>query len=221
MNRIFLLTCLVVLSINLFAQSFEGKIVFEMSFPDFKDPQMAAMLPKEAVAYFKNNQSRMEMNMMMGMKNSTISDGIKKTSVTLIDLMGQKYAIENSASNDAEQKKLKESTKVSITRDKKMIAGYMCTKALVEIPNPENAKELIKMDMWFTKELSINKNYMNGPIEKIDGSVLEFSLDQSGMKINLSAKEVLKQPVSDDLFLIPSGYKRMSSAELMKMMGGK
>jgi hypothetical protein len=62
---------------------------------------------------------------------------------------------------------------------------------------------------------------MNGPIEKIDGSVLEFSLNQSGMKINLSAKEILKQPVSDDLFLIPTGYKRMSSAELMKMMGGK
>jgi GLPGLI family protein len=221
MKRIFLLACIIFFSINLFAQSFEGKIVFEMSFPDFKDPQMASMLPKEAVAYFKNSQSRMEMNMMMGMKNATISDGLKKTSITLMDLMGQKYAVENSASNEAEQKKLSESTKVSITSDKKMIAGYMCTKALVEIPNPENAKELIKMDMWFTKDLSINKNYMNGPIEKIDGSVLAFSLNQSGMMINLSAKEVLKQPVSDDLFLIPSGYKRMSSADLMKMMGGK
>jgi GLPGLI family protein len=221
MKRIFLLAAIILFSINLFAQSFEGKIVFEMSFPDFKDPQMAAMLPKEAVAYFKNSQSRMEMNMMMGMKNATISDGLKKTSITLMDLMGQKYAVENTASNEAEQKKLSESTKVSITSDKKMIAGYMCTKALVEIPNPENAKELIKMDMWFTKDLSINKNYMNGPIEKIDGSVLEFSLNQSGMKINLSAKEILKQPVSDDLFLIPSGYKRMSSADLIKLMGGK
>ena len=221
MKRIFLFACIISLSINLFAQSFEGKIVFEMSFPDFKDPQMAALLPKEAVAYFKNNQSRMEMNMMMGMKNATISDGLKKTSITLMDLMGQKYAVENNASNDAEQKKAMESTKVSITADKKMIAGYLCTKALIEIPNPEKAKELIKMDVWFTKDLSINKNYMNGPIEKVDGSVLEFSLNQSGMKINLSAKEILKQPVSDDLFLIPSVYKRMSSAELMKMMGGK
>ena len=221
MKRIFLLACIIVFSINLFAQSFEGKIVFEMSFPDFKDPQMAAMLPKEAVAYFKNNQSRMEMNMMMGMKNATISDGLKKTSVTLMDLMGQKYAIENSGSDEVMQKKMMESTKVSITSDKKMIAGFLCTKALVEIPNPENEKELIKMDMWFTKDLSINKNYMNGPMEKIDGSVLEFSINQTGMKINLTAKEVLKQPVSDDLFLIPSEYKHMSSADLMKMMGGK
>ena len=221
MKRIFLFACIISLSINLFAQSFEGKIVFEMSFPDFKDPQMAAMLPKEAVAYFKNSQSRMEMNMMMGMKNATISDGLKKTSVTLMDLMGQKYAIENSGSDEVVQKKMMESTKVSITSDKKMIAGFLCTKALVEIPNPENEKELIKMDMWFTKDLSINKNYMNGPMEKIDGSVLEFSINQTGMKINLTAKEVLKQPVSDDLFLIPSEYKHMSSADLMKMMGGK
>jgi|688.fasta_scaffold422127_2 GLPGLI family protein len=221
MKKLFLLSCLFAFSISLFAQNFEGKIVFNMSFPDFKDPELAAMLPKEAVTFFKNNQSRMEMNMMMGMRNSTISNGETNSSITLMDLMGQKYAIENSNSTALDQKKITESAKVTLTKDKKMIAGYSCTKALVEMLNPEKPSEKVKMDMWFTKEISINKSYMIGPMEKIDGSVLEFSLYQSGMMIVLSAKEVLKQPVSDDLFSIPNDYKRITAEDLKKMMGGK
>jgi GLPGLI family protein len=138
-----------------------------------------------------------------------------------MDLMGQKYAIENSNSTALDQKKITESAKVTLTKDKKMIAGYSCTKALVEMLNPEKPSEKVKMDMWFTKEISINKSYMIGPMEKIDGSVLEFSLYQSGMMIVLSAKEVLKQPVSDDLFSIPNDYKRITAEDLKKMMGGK
>ena len=221
MKKLFLLSCLFAFNISLFAQNFEGKIVFNMSFPDFKDPELAAMLPKEAVTFFKNNQSRMEMNMMMGMRNSTISNGETNSSITLMDLMGQKYAIENSNSTALDQKKITESAKVTLTKDKKMIAGYSCTKAMVEMLNPEKPSEKVKMDMWFTKEISINKSYMIGPMEKIDGSVLEFSLYQSGMMIVLSAKEVLKQPVSDDLFSIPNDYKRITAEDLKKMMGGK
>ena len=221
MKKLFLLNCLIALSISLFAQNFEGKIVFAMSFPDFKDTEMSAMLPKEAVSYFKNNQSRMEMSMMMGMKNATISNGNNKSSVTLMDLMGQKYAIENSNFTSVDQKKITDSAKITLTNDKKMIAGYQCTKALVEMQNPEKPSEKVKMDMWFTKDISINKSYMNGPMEKIDGSVLEFSINQSGMKIVLSAREVLKQPVSDDIFSIPTDYKRITAEELKKMMGGK
>lgn len=220
-KKILLLNCLFALSISLFAQNFEGKIVFGMSFPDFKDSELAAMLPKEAVTFFKNNQSRMEMNMMMGMKNSTISNGETNSSITLMDLMGQKYAIENSNLTSVDQKKILESANVTLTKDKKMIAGYSCTKAMVEMPNPEKPTEKVKMDMWFTKEISINKSYMTGPMEKIDGSVLEFSLYQAGMMIVLSAKEILKQPVSDNLFSIPKDYKRITAEDLKKMMGGK
>lgn len=221
MKRILLLCVMVLMGLQLFAQSFEGKIVFEISLVGVTDPQMQAMMPKETVAYFKKNKSRMEMSMMMGMKNVTISDGDTKSAVTLMDMMGQKYAIVNDGkSNTPEQSKMLEDTKVEITKETKKIAGYTCTKAIITVPAGGKIKEASKMEVWYTKELSMNKGYVSGPMSKIEGSALEFSIKQSGMDIKLTARDVLKQPVSDELFIVPTDYKKMTQEELMKTFGG-
>jgi GLPGLI family protein len=221
MKRLLLLSVMVLMGLQLFAQSFEGKIVFEISLIGMNDPQMQAMMPKETVAYFKKNKSRMEMNMMMGMKNVTISDGDTKSAVTLMDMMGQKYAITNDGNPvSPEQKKMMEDTKVEVTKETKKIAGYTCSKAIITVPAGGKLKEATSMEIWFTKDLSLNKEFVAGPMGKIDGSALEFSIKQNGLDMKFSARDVLKQPVSDDLFLIPSGYKKMTQEELMKTLGG-
>jgi GLPGLI family protein len=220
MKKLLLLSVLLFAGFTLSAQNFEGKIVFEISFPEFSDPQMAAMLPKEAVAYFKKSKSRMEMNMMMGMRNVTISDGVAKSSVTLMDIMGQKYAVESKEVNP-DQKKMVEEAKVTVAKEQKKIAGYLCTKAVIEMPVSSTSKEITKMEMWFTKDLSFNPDFVGGPMSKIDGSVLEFEIKQSGMNMKLSAKEVVKQPVSDELFVVPTAYKKTTPEELKKAMGGR
>ena len=220
MKKLLLLSFLLFGGLSLVAQSFEGKIVFEISFPDFKDPQMAAMLPKESVAYFKKNKSRMEMNMMMGMRNVTISDGNAKSSVTLMDIMGQKYVIENKEVTP-DQKRIEQDSKVTVTKEKKKIAGYLCTKAVVEMPITADSKEVTKMEMWFTKDLSFNHDFVSGPMNKIDGSVLEFDIKQSGMNMKLTAKEIVKQAVSDEQFIVPAEYKKMTPEELKKALGGR
>src|SRR5687767_3903678 len=83
--------------INVNAQKgkpFEGKIVYEISFPGLElDANNAAMLPKEMTMYIKNGKVRNEMSMGMGMTTSTISDSKTKTAITLMDMMGSKYAI--------------------------------------------------------------------------------------------------------------------------------
>lgn len=222
MKKIFLFSLLVFLSTIIQAQSFEGKIVFNVTINGIDDPQASAMLPKEATAYFKGTKSRMEMSLMMGMKNVTITDGATNKSTTLMDLMGNKYAIDNSTDKTTEEsKKLYESAKVSITNEKKKIAGYTCTKAIVEFPSLTSKGQTEKIEMWFTKELSLNKSYANGPMSKIDGSVLEFNINQGAFVMNLSAKEVLKQNVSDELFIVPSNYKIMTADELKKSLGGQ
>ena len=221
MKRILLLSVMVFMGLQLFAQSFEGKIVFEISLVGTNDPQMQAMMPKETVAYFKKNKSRMEMNMMMGMRNVTISDGDTKSAVTLMDMMGQKYAITNDGKSvSPEQKKMMEDTKVEVTKETKKIAGYTCTKAIITVPAGGKLKEATSMEIWFTKDLSLNKEFVAGPMGKIEGSALEFSIKQNGIDMKFSARDVLKQPVSDDLFLIPAEYKKMTQEELMKTLGG-
>jgi len=221
MKKIILFSLIVFLGTIINAQTFEGKIVFTVAINGIDDPQASAMLPKEATAYFKGSKSRMEMSMMMGMKNVTITDGATNKSITLMDLMGSKYAIDNSTDkNTEESKKLYESAKVEITSEKKKIAGYSCTKAIVEFPSQTNKGQTEKIEMWFTKELSLNKSYASGPMSKIDGSVLEFNINQGAFVMNLSAKEVVKQDVAKELFIVPSDYKIMTADELKKALGG-
>jgi GLPGLI family protein len=219
----FILSALLVLiqSAAILAQPFEGKILFSIEFPGMNDPQTAAMLPKEAVSYFKAKKSRMEMNMMMGMKNVTISDASTGNSVVLMDMMGQKYAIQNkSEDTDKATKELESKAKVEITKETKTIAGYTCKKAILEFPSEKNPKENSKMTVWFTEDIEVDKGYIKGPMSKIKGSILEFSVNEGPMAMILSAKSVVKEKVSDDKFITPEGYKSVTQEELQMMMGG-
>jgi GLPGLI family protein len=209
--------------LNLLAQPFEGKITFSISFPTITDPQTAAMLPKEATAFFKKGKSRMEMNMAMGMKQTTISDAESKKSVTLMDMMGQKYAIVSDMEDDSdkEAKELAEKAKVKISGETKKIAGYNCQKAILTYPDPNQDNKEVSMTLWFTEELEADKGYMSGPMSKIKGAVLEYSIDQGVMSMILSATSVTKETVADQLFVAPPEYKQMTQEELQKMMGGR
>jgi GLPGLI family protein len=208
---------------NLIAQPFEGKITFSISFPTITDPQTAAMLPKEATAFFKKGKSRMEMNMAMGMKQTTISDAETKKTVMLMDMMGQKYAIVSDMEDDSdkEAKELADKAKVNVTSETKKIAGFNCKKAIVTYQDPNQDNKEVSMTLWFTEELEADKGYMTGPMSKIKGAVLEYSIDQGVMSMVLSATSVTKEAVADQLFVAPPEYKQMTQEELQKMMGGR
>ena len=206
--------------LTLLAQPFEGKITFAISFPSITDPQAMAMLPTEATSYFKGDDTRMEMNMAMGMKQVTLANAKTKKSVVLMDMMGQKYAIEAGDVEDDKVKEAEDKVKVNKTKETKKIAGYTCTKAIVSYPNPENEKEKSEMTLWFTEELEASKGYISGPMSKIEGAVLEFSIDQGQMSMILSAKEVKKMAVKQEMFEVPAEYKKMTQEELQNMMGG-
>jgi len=207
---------LLMIGFNSNAQGFEGKIVFAMDFGKM-DEQTKAMMPTESVAYYKNGNARVEMSMGMGMKNTTITKSEEKKTVILMDMMGQKMAI-TTAGETPEGKKMTAETKVTVTSETKMIAGYKCTKAIMEIPTKD--KETQRSEVWFTKELGIPKTQLDGPMSKIDGAILQYSMVQGPITITLTAKEITKQTVDNSMFVVPDGYKVMTMEEFQQSMGG-
>ncbi len=72
---------------------FNGLIVYNISFGGADiDPQMAAMMPKTMKMKIKGEKSRMEMSMGMG-STIVVFNGEDKSGFTLMDIMGQKYAM--------------------------------------------------------------------------------------------------------------------------------
>ena len=210
-----LLTALVMTS-QAFAggKEFNGIIVYNITYDDDNiDPQMMAMMPKTMKMKIKGESSRTEISMGMG-TTTVIFNGEDKSGITLMDFMGQKFALKMTADElDSEIEKLPEMN-VEITDETKEIAGYTCKKAILKMEEKEYF-------VYFTEELGSGKiNFSNPVFKDIKGVMLEYSFEENGMNMKFSAISVEKKKVADSEFEIPEGYKIVTQSELEGMFGG-
>ncbi len=196
-------------------------------------PEYSAMGESEIVSYHKGEKSKEETTSMMG-SSTTYSDG--KTVTVLSEQMGEKTGWtatkeEMEAANAKD--KSNDKPKIEYLTDKKTIAGYECTKAI--ITNIGKDKKETKATVWFTEKLKMSDNKTKnrrGPnmnFGDLKGRPLEVetSMSQQGMelKIFVTATEVITAKIDDAIFKPDvTGYKIMTYKEMqekMKAMEGK
>jgi len=224
MNRSVLLVFIGLITVAptlfLFGQKdFSGVIVYNITYPDNKfDAQTMSMMPKTATLTIKGMQSRTEMSMGMGGSTVSIFNGEKMEGVTLMDIMGQKFAIATTEADIEKEMDKMPDFVVETTGETKEIAGYLCTKAIIKVnDNGDNGLH----EAYFTDELGSGYINRNNPIFRdIKGVMLEYSFDQQGMKMLFSAVSVENKKISDKSFEVPEGYKNVSHEELQNMFGG-
>ena len=218
MNRIktIFAVLLLVATQNTFAQKVftEGTIKYTVSMSGINNPEMEAMMQNMAMTVFiKNDKFATEMDMGM-MKTKMIMVSEDKY-VTLMDMMGQKmkYTMDK---KQFEDKKLKDDRyEVTVTTDTKVIAGYTCKKAIIK------TKEGKSFFAYFTNEITRgDKSNYNGPYGKIEGMMMEYSMEQKGSTMTMTCTAVDFNTISDDVFVIPAtGYTEMTTDQIMKMGG--
>ncbi len=210
-----LFTVLTALSLN--AQTFaEGRIVSKISYPDFDNPGILAMLPKEMVTYFKGDKTCIEQPGAMG-KTIIISDAKKKETKVYMPTGGAVIT-----KSDAEAKKevaRENEATVTVTTETKVIAGYTCKKATVKYKDGEEG------EIWFCPELTRPASASwNKPYPSITGMVMEYTIikkSQIGdITMVMTVTEVSKETVDKSRFEAPAGkWKAMTMEEYMKAMG--
>jgi Domain of unknown function (DUF4412) len=202
----------------------EGKVIFGILYPELSaEMEMAKdVLPKELTVYFKKEQSRTEMPSSVMGKLITISNTETGDLLMMMELMGKKMAIKQTG---AELKKLEQDAAkdslqpvVSVIKldGTKVIAGYTCKKAIIEIK--ENG-EVSRSECYYTNKLPKMKDQNDNLYKELDGFIMEYTQIQSGIKMLVTAKAVVKEKVSDSMFAITPGYKLITQAELEKMLG--
>ena len=221
MKKSILFSLLISIGISAYAQNdFEGKINYELSFPGMEvSADQAAMMPKEMNMLMKKKKSRTEMQMGMGMNQITITDATKKETTMLMDMMGNKMAIQmNEADLKERSKKEGPEPEVKQTKETKTICGYNCKKAIISGKSKDG--EEYNMPVWFTDQLGENPQWNNNQMKGIKGVPLEYEIKQQGMSMKFIAKKITKETVADTKFVIPDGYKKMTMEEFQKSMGG-
>lgn len=185
---------------------------------------------QEIVNYMKGEKYKQEMTSMMG-SSTTLFDGKTMTSVS--EAMGEKSGFTATKEEmEAGQKddKNEPKPKVEYTADKKMIAGYECTKAIVTSTNAKTKKDE-KVTVWVTDKIKAPEAQMKtggrrggmNNFGDLKGYPLEIEMAQAAqgqeMKIIISASEVSTANLDDNTFKVSTdGYKMYTYKEYQDKM---
>jgi hypothetical protein len=197
---------------------FEGVITYKITYPDskFSESQLA-MFPKVLTVSVKGSKSRTDLQ-MSGMNTVEITDYTDKTSVSLINMMGQKYAIKQTTAEIESKNAAEGKTTVELSEETKTIAGYICKKVVVTV-NDDGA--ISTYEGYYTSELGSKLSNFNNPLYKdIDGALLEFSMKNREVSMKFSATSVEKKSLQSKDFEIPSDYTLTTENELKSKFGG-
>lgn len=199
-------------------RAFEGMITYKITYPDnkFTESQMA-MFPKILTVSVKGEKSRTDIQTGMG-NTIEISDYTSKTKTTLLDMMGQKYAIRSSWAEIQKEMAAEPKGQVQVTGETKMIAGYRCKKAIVTA-NDKGTK--LTYEVYYSSELGPKSSNFDKPMyTDIDGVLLEFSMKTPQFTMKFTATSVEKKSISPKEFEIPSDYTITTREELKSKFGG-
>jgi len=190
---------------------FEGRVVYTITYQDLppEAQAMEAMLPKDITILIKGNKSRVEQSQMMG-SNSIVSDMDQKNGFMEMDMGGQKLRI--NISTEEFNQKSNQLPNIEYLDESKTIAGYPCKKAIMKDENGQ-----LTMSVFYTEKIT---NKAQTEFAGLKGFPLQYSMKQQGMTMEMTASEVNKESISDDVFKKSDGYKDISQADLQKMMGG-
>lgn len=191
--------------------------------------EYAGMAENDVVTYMKGEKSKTEVTSMM-MSQLIVNDG--QVTTTLIEQMGNKTGFTvTKAEQEAEEKEAeankKDKPKIEYTTEKKTIAGYECTKAIVTSTTKD--KKELKTTVWFTDKIKQPNapktkgrrgGMMGGPdLSELKGFPMqtEMSMNQQGMEMKIisTVTEVSTSAIDDSVFKFSTeGYKMMTYKEM-------
>lgn len=214
-NCRFQLVIVLTLSLSLYsrAQGPSGYIKYNMSYTESSmSKEELEMMPEETEMWFKGDLVKLRMPMGMGMQSDVLI--LKDKVVLLMDLMGNKLAMESTKTEVEEQNSASKKAVVKlIAGETKNIAGFDCKKAILSTPGEKD------MIVWYSDKINSNGSWYF-QMSEIKGFPLEFSMKTGEMSVRMAAKEVRMENVDDAEFTVSSDYKLMTQADMMKMMGG-
>ena len=177
-----------------------------------KDHPMAFVAPSKMTVQFKNSVCKGELSAAAGFFTTTfIADPEKKEVTQLVRLVNSKMA---HVFDRKKVEKLNENVyppfKVEKTKETKEIAGYKCKKAKIIFDNKKHEN----FDIYYTNAINIKNPNWSTPFHDIDGVMLEYQLLKYGMELRFTAKKIDKNPLENDTFKIPAGYKTVPEKEI-------
>jgi len=195
----------------------EGVITYKMNYP--KDnprnqkSSLVGLLPQEIKMYFKDNNTSMVINGFFfslkyvtdyhSGKIHTIFKALTNSLVCSKDSSELAYGYSEMGNMD-----------ITLCQDTCTIGGYLCNKAVAKSRNID-----MTVDVWYTQNIKIASANTGNPFRNLDGVPMKFSIVLCGFFMEIEASHVEAQNknktlVTDDVFLVPEDYDKISEEGL-------
>ncbi len=187
----------------------EGRVDYKVDVKAM-DPTMASFMENMSmVVYFNPDQIRVEFNMGLLGTSITVVNGKTNQYLTLMNMMGNKLAINEAPPEEETSWKLQPA---DVT---KTIAGFPCRKSILK-------NDQVSMVYYVTDQISSPKVKTQLQLEKLDGFPLQIEMSQGGNSFFMIATKVSSEPVEQAKFsvAVPAGYELHSQEEMFQMLGG-
>jgi hypothetical protein len=191
----------------------EGVITYGITYPvPLEDKWMERLMPKEMEMQFKDGLLKTELSFAVGMiKIAFLSDQKNKKLYELMKFMKKKnYATRNQDEVNLMMNSIPPH-KITPGNATKMIAGYTCKNAMVEVKNDTINYEF---ELWYTEELGSKDLNWCSPFSPIQGVLMEYQIERFDVTMKFTAKNVDLEEFPEDEFLIPENYKKISYQEM-------
>ena len=193
----------------------EGVITYEISYPiPFEDKWFERLMPKEMELKFKGDLLKTELSFGLGMiKIAYLSDFKKRQLYEMMKFMKQKnYALRDQEGVNEMMNNIPDH-KITPGNATKMIAGYECKNAIVEVKNDTTDYQF---ELWYTEELGVPEVNWCSPFSPIRGMLMEYQIERFNVTMKFTAKkvELIKTEPTD--FTISPKYKEISSQEMLE-----
>ncbi len=189
----------------------EGRIIYKVSFPNIqRGTPLAMLLPKKMQTVFKGPKTKIFLSIGMGtVKLTFLADADKQVVTHIMEVWGNKYICKAEGKDlKIEQSEMPNYKLTNIGAEGKEIAGWNCKKAHV-IDKTHNKE----FDIYYSDELGANSINWHSPYRAMEACLMEYYYEQMNMNMYLTAKEVIKEAIDDDEFVVDGDYEVISKAE--------
>ncbi len=215
---LFALTVLAgLLSSNVQAQKkfTEGNIIYSIVVESDETGMMAAMMPTEMSMQIKGTKSRSEMKSSV-METIAISDNKDNSGLMLMNIMGQKFALQiDEAFLESQKDKIPDYQIIESTKTKSIL-GSSC-----KLVHMVDQKTNDTVEVYYTPAIPYYSNTINTAFKSIKGMPMEFSTSMQGIRMKVLVKSITAAKIDDANFIPDAAYKIVTKEELMKSLSGQ
>lgn len=139
---------------------FQGTVTYNITYNSTTlTPAQKAQLPASVTTTIKDCKTKTVTD--YGQASVTrITDGSAKTIITIIDMLGSKYAVKDTVKDSTKISGKQDAPKVNITQETKVISGYTCKKAIVTYKTEDG--EVSNDTLFYAEDIGCKRHQFCG-----------------------------------------------------------